>query len=222
MTGARSAILSEIRRRLGRGPLDDAARARLDALRPAPAPVDVPGDHDQRVAMLAAKAEAVNASVARIESMADLPGAVADYLASQNLPPQAVVTPDEALSAAPWAERPLLTLRRGTPGIDDQVALTCAFAGIAETGSLLVLGDRDNPHSASFVPETNIAVLPAGRVVATLEDALARLRDHAPVLPRAACFITGPSRTGDIAQRIELGAHGPRRLHVVIVDGEAA
>ncbi len=82
--------------------------------------------------------------------------------------------------------------------------------------------DGDNPHAASFVPETNIAVLPAARVVATLDDALARLRDHAPKLPRAACFITGPSRTGDIAQQIELGAHGPRRLHVVIVDDEAA
>ena len=37
-------------------------------------------------------------------------------------------------------------------------------------------------------------------------------------LPRTVNFITGPSRTGDIEQRIELGAHGPRRLHIVVVD----
>ena len=44
-----------------------------------------------------------------------------------------------------------------------------------------------------------------------------------PVHPgRAVTFISGPSRTGDIEQKIELGAHGPRRLHVVIVDGEGA
>jgi L-lactate dehydrogenase complex protein LldG len=37
-------------------------------------------------------------------------------------------------------------------------------------------------------------------------------------LPRTVNFITGPSRTGDIEQRIVLGAHGPRRLHIVVVD----
>ena len=63
-------------------------------------------------------------------------------------------------------------------------------------------------------------------MVAAYEDGWDRLRAAAAAapgmpaqgLPRAVNLITGPSRTGDIEQRIVLGAHGPRRLHIVIVD----
>jgi L-lactate dehydrogenase complex protein LldG len=54
-------------------------------------------------------------------------------------------------------------------------------------------------------------------VVAAYEDGWDRLREGGG-MPRAINFITGPSRTGDIEQRIELGAHGPRRLHIILVD----
>jgi len=36
-------------------------------------------------------------------------------------------------------------------------------------------------------------------------------------VPRALNLITGPSRTADIEQTIELGAHGPKRMHVLLV-----
>jgi L-lactate dehydrogenase complex protein LldG len=66
------------------------------------------------------------------------------------------------------------------------------------------------------------------QVAASYEEGWTRLReakrapDGSVALPRTVNFITGPSRTGDIEQRIELGAHGPRRLHIVLVDDEAA
>jgi L-lactate dehydrogenase complex protein LldG len=62
-------------------------------------------------------------------------------------------------------------------------------------------------------------------VVATYEDGWDRLRAAATAgaLPRAVNLVTGPSRTADIEQHIELGAHGPMRLHIVLVEnGEAA
>jgi L-lactate dehydrogenase complex protein LldG len=77
--------------------------------------------------------------------------------------------------------------------------------------------NADNPHMASFVPETAVVVLRASRIEGTLDDAMARLRVTGD-LPRAVSLISGPSRTGDIALKIELGAHGPRRVHIVIVD----
>jgi L-lactate dehydrogenase complex protein LldG len=63
-------------------------------------------------------------------------------------------------------------------------------------------------------------VLRASEVVAAYEDGWDRLR-RTGVMPRTVNFITGPSRTGDIEQRIQLGAHGPRRLHIVLVEGAA-
>ncbi len=218
MSDARADILAGIRASLARGPLDASGRAALDRrVGGPPEAVRAPPDREGRVALFRDKAEAVSATTARIASLDDLPGAVSDYLAAQNLPSAILATPDPLFDAAPWDAQPLLSLKRGVPGIDDLVALTCAHGGVAETGSLVMWHDKNNPHSASFVPETNIVVLPASRVVGSLEEAWAGLR-AAATPPRALCFITGPSRTGDIGLRIELGAHGPRRLHVVIVD----
>ena len=76
-----------------------------------------------------------------------------------------------------------------------------------------------NPYMTSFVPETAIVVLATDRVGGGLEGAWADYADPAS-LPRALTFVTGPSRTGDIGLKIELGAHGPRRLHIVIVDDD--
>ena len=100
------------------------------------------------------------------------------------------------------------------------MGLSRAFAAVAETGSLAMAGGADNPHLASFAPETQIAVLPARRIVGAFEDVWAEFR--AGALPRTLSFVTGPSRTGDIGLRIELGAHGPRRLHIVVVDDDEA
>ena len=62
------------------------------------------------------------------------------------------------------------------------------------------------------------AVVPRSRVVAGLEDAFALVRSERGELPRATNIISGPSRTGDIEQTIVLGAHGPYRVHVILVE----
>jgi L-lactate dehydrogenase complex protein LldG len=214
MTDARADILSGIRRSLSKAPLGEAARPEA----PVPARGRVP--EAERPALFTRLAQAVDATVAHIASFEDLPGAVADYLASQNLPAEFAASPDPVFDGVPWSARPTLIVRRGAPGRDDAVALTCAFAGVAETGSLLMWGDSANAHTASFLPETAIVALPASRLVGTFEEAWERVRE-AGALPRALSFVTGPSRTGDIELRLELGAHGPRRLHVVIVDDRA-
>ena len=226
MSDARADILAEIRRSLGRRPGVAAApppppafagrRSASADRRPVPARGRVP--ESELAPLFAREAQAVDATVARIAALDALPAAVADYLAARNLPARAVASDDPLFDSVPWDARPTLELRRGVPGRDDPVALTCAFAGVAETGSLLMWGDARNAHVASFLPETAIVVLPAARLVGTFEQAWARVR-AAGALPRALCFVTGPSRTGDIELRLELGAHGPKRLHVVIVDG---
>lgn len=187
--------------------------------RPVPALAQTAGA--ARIEQFQAKAEAINATTQRIATFADLPAAVADYLAGQNLPPQLVATPDPAFDDVPWADRPLLEVRRGAPDKTDRVSVTCAAAGLAETGAVLLTADDRHPYLASYLPETNIVVLPAGRLEAGYEN-LWPVLQGADRRPRRAGIVAGPSRTGDIEQRIELGAHGPRRVHIVIVDEPAA
>ena len=154
--------------------------------------------------------------MARIEDLDDLPGAVAEYLAGRNLPARILASPEPAFDRAPWETRPTLEVRRGAHGENDLVGLSRAYAAVAETGSIAMAGGVENPHLSSFVPETQIVALPAARIVGGLEDVWRMAR--ADGLPRMLTFVTGPSRTGDIGLKIELGAHGPRRLHSIVVD----
>ena len=98
-----------------------------------------------------------------------------------------------------------------------------AETAIAETGTLLAESGPEHPSSLNFLPEHHIVALKASQVVAAYEDAWVKLRKARKKgrgfdLPRTLNMITGPSRTGDIEQTMQLGAHGPRRLHIIIVE----
>jgi L-lactate dehydrogenase complex protein LldG len=224
---ARDDILGGIRRSLGRGtlagPTADAAAAavteRVAAHRRNLIPARAAAlDAADRVALFVDMAEAVQATVARVAAERDIPAEVARYLAAENLPAEIRIAPDPELDALPWAERPLLHVVRGKAEPGDAVSLTPCRAAVAETGTLMLTSGETTPTTLNFLPDTHIVVLRAGQVVASYEDGWDLLRARG-ALPRTVNFITGPSRTGDIEQRIELGAHGPRRLHVILVDG---
>jgi L-lactate dehydrogenase complex protein LldG len=102
----------------------------------------------------------------------------------------------------------------------DLVGVTGAFCAIAETGTLMMLSGVRTPATTSLLPETHIAVVRTARIVRGMEDAWQLLRDEIGQLPRAVNFVSGPSRTADIEQTIVLGAHGPYRVHIVLVRGE--
>ena len=230
--GGRDAILGSIRRSLGRGPLDDAARAAVDERIAKPTPNIVPArtdiPQDERVELFTSMAEAVFATVDRVSGPDAVPGAVADYLAQHNLPPALIMAPDPALDAYPWGERPMLAIRRGRAEEADRVGVTGAVMGFAETGTLMMTSGPDHPSTLNFLPETHIVVLPAEKIGGAYEEGWARLRAEGRAdadggfMPRTVNLVTGPSRTADIEQTIALGAHGPRRLHIVIVEGDEA
>jgi L-lactate dehydrogenase complex protein LldG len=222
MSEPREQILARIRHSLGRGRLDDTREAELLAGVAAHQRNLVPArattlDHQGRVDLFVAMAEEVQATVVRVSSLGAVPEAVARYLAAENLPAELVLAPASSLDDIPWDERPLLRIRRGRAEAGDAVSLTPCFAAIAETGTLMLISGAATPTTLNFLPDTHIVVVHRDQVVATYEDGWDRLQDRRG-LPRAINFITGPSRTGDIEQRIELGAHGPRRLHIILVD----
>jgi len=226
MSEARDQIFGDIRARLGRGRLDAAANAaaeeRVKAHRRNLVPARAAAlDHAGQVALFISEAQAVDATVARVASAAEVPGAVADFLSRQNLPARLVMTPDPKLDSIPWDARPMLELRRGRAEDGDAAGVTGAFAAVAETGTLMLISGAETPTRNNFLPDTHIVVLRASEVVACYEDGWDRLR-AAGAMPRTVNFITGPSRTGDIEQRLVLGAHGPRRLHIVLIDDAGA
>ncbi len=221
MNGSREAILGNIRGALGRGAAPGETASQLAErvathrrnLIPARAAAL---DHAARIDLFQTMAEEVQTSVARVASAEDVAGEVARYLAAENLPAELVMAPDPGLDDCGWDSRPLIQIRRGKAEGTDAVSVTPCVAAVAETGTLMLVSGADTPTTLNFLPDTHIVVVRAGQVVAGYEDGWDRVRALG-AWPRTVNFITGPSRTGDIEQRIQLGAHGPRRLHVVLV-----
>ena len=228
MSSGRRQILDALRRSLRRDDIPDAEQAVLEARLAAPKPGLIPArgrpDGAARVTQFLEMAEEAAATVARLPGLAEVPGAVADYLARENLPAALRLSPDPRLQSLPWADRPLLSITAGRSDGSDPVSLTPAFAGIAETGTLLLLSGSQAPTTLNFLPDTHIVLLGAGDIVGAYEDVWPRLRARhgGGRMPRTVNLITGPSRSADIEQTLQMGAHGPRRLHILLVDEQEA
>lgn len=169
---------------------------------------------EDRVLHFEQQAARMASTTERVPSLADVPAAVARYLLSQALAPVAVCW--NTLADLPWATAGLQVEARA-PRAEDAVGISGAFVAVAETGTLMMLSGPDSPASMHLLPETHIAVVPADRIVSHYEDGFALARSERGALPRATNLVSGPSRTGDIEQTIVLGAHGPYRVHVLIV-----
>lgn len=214
---ARRQILARIRAAQGRAAEPDATErdgvADYLARHPSGPRPPAPGD---LVAAFVDEATKLATTVDEVATLADAPAAAARYLSAHDLPMQAVAW--RTLGELDWAaEGVAVEFRKPVDG--DLVGLTGCFCATAETGSLVLLSGPDTYASAGLLPETHIAVVPASRIVAGHEDAFALIRAERGELPRAVNFVSGPSRTGDIEQTIVLGAHGPYRVHVIVVRG---
>ncbi|VAW17691.1 Predicted L-lactate dehydrogenase, hypothetical protein subunit YkgG [hydrothermal vent metagenome] len=223
-SSARAAILERTRASLGVR-AGDAARASIVAARLGnPARNTIPGrakgDAKRLRSFFTAQLEKAQASVVGIPSLDALPGAVTEYLKLHNLPQALRMGDDEILAKADWSKAPHLERAFGPAAETDAVGLAATFAGIAETGTLMLVSGAANPTTNNFLPETHIVVVPGSRLLGSYEDGWDALRASRGkgAMPRTVNYVSGPSRTGDIEQKILLGAHGPRRLHVIIVD----
>ncbi len=217
---ARENILGRIRTLQRRTDNDGAAarvRAHIKAHALSPRP-HVTGD---LTALFSGNAVRLLSTVAEVQGMRDVPATAAAYLRAHNLPMQAVCWPE--IAALGWAASGVQVESRPARE-SDLVGITGAFCAIAETGTLMTLSGVNTPPAASLLPETHIAVLKLSQIVPSMEEAWQRLRyTHGPgeFMPRAVNFISGPSRTADIEQTLTLGAHGPYRVHIIMVsEGE--
>ena len=191
---ARRHILDRIRRAQGRGgePLASEREAVTDALaRHTPGPLPTVGP--DRVAHFEAQAHRMSSTTERVATVCW-----------------------NTFAGLDWAGAGIDVQPRRPQG-DDLVGISGAFVAVAETGTLMMLSGPDTPASMHLLPETHVAIVSADRIVAHYEEGFALIRAERGQLPRATNLVSGPSRTGDIEQTIVLGAHGPYRVHIVIV-----
>ncbi|WP_420957246.1 LutC/YkgG family protein [Burkholderia gladioli] len=219
-SAARRNIFARIRAAHGRPAEPDALEreqaADYLARHPAGPRPPMPDDAAGLLARFTEEAERMFTTVEAVDTLAEVPAAAARYLQARSLAARAIAW--RTLADIDWASAGLeVDLRKPVEG--DLVGITGCFCASAETGSLVLLSGPDTYASAALLPETHLVVVPASRIVAGHEDAFALIRAERGELPRAVNIVSGPSRTGDIEQTIILGAHGPYRVHAIIVRG---
>lgn len=206
--GGRERVLAQIRQSLGRSAETAAPIPKLPGR--GPRPVFSGPLVDRFVAKMQEKA----ATVERLAGLAEVGAAVARYVAAVRAGPAVRVS--RALAAIDWPSQ--LTVMHGAALREDETSVTPCFAAVAESGGIVTLSGPDTPSTLNFVPDTHIVIVHGSQVVANFEDVWAQWRASGRPIPRTVNIISGPSRTADIEQTIQLGAHGPRRLHVLLVE----
>jgi len=173
-----------------------------------------------QVDLFCTMAEQFGATLKRVGDYKDVPAEVAAYLRSRNLPAEIRMGADKRLTKAKWDSEKNLEVRPGPSDGGDLAGVSHAMAGIAETGTVALFSGQDNPTTINFLPEHHIVVLKAADIKGDMESVWTVVRKHQGKgeMPRALNLVTGPSRSGDIEQTILLGAHGPRALHVIVVE----
>jgi L-lactate dehydrogenase complex protein LldG len=221
--GARDAILGRVRKALGATGDRAGARAEADAYIAAHRHGPRPRMPEDLVDRFIRRATDMESTIGRIADAAAIPAAVARYLDGLALPASLAAQKAHAgvcwpeFAALDWSGAELRIEARPTVG-NDVLAITGCFCAIAETGTLVVLAGADTPTASTLLPATHVAVLRAERIVSGMEEAFALIRRERGALPRAVNLISGPSRTGDIEQTVVVGAHGPYRVHILVVD----
>ena len=221
---ARDTVLKSIRRSLGvsgeERPRRSAVADRIAGHPRGVVPARGQRGPQERIELLRAMMELASGTVEQIARRDDVPAAVSAFLRAHNLPMAVRRGGDARLAAMPWGRERTLEVKIGPSDGSDLVAVSHAFGAAAETGTLMMTSGPDNPTTLNFLPDTHIVVVQAKDIAGDYETLWQRLRDTygAGKMPRVVNWITGPSRSADIEQTLILGAHGPRRLHVIVVE----
>jgi L-lactate dehydrogenase complex protein LldG len=231
MSNAREQVLGRIRAKLGTDKRAKSEQAVADWLaKPGPKPeinpIPARGQLDGQplVDLFREMILTAAATVDEVADLKDVPAAVSSWLAEHNLPAEAVMSPDPRLDDIPWDDQSLLTLRRDRAQVTDAVGITSVHSAVAETGTLMMTSGAETPTTLNFLPDNHVAIVRKSEIVGTYEEGWAKVRQRTPregdgnFMPRTVNLVTGPSRSADIDKTLFMGAHGPRRLHIVIVD----
>ncbi|MEL7543269.1 MAG: lactate utilization protein [Pseudomonadota bacterium] len=181
--------------------------------------------HEETAALIArfvSMLRGQSADVFGVRDISAVPATIAAFLRNANLPARVQHGADPLFDALDWDAAPGIERTQGRAEAETPTGLSRAFAGAAETGTLMMVSGPENPTTLNFLPETHIVIIDRAQIVGSYEDAWAALRTRygEREMPRTVNFISGPSRTADIEQTLTLGAHGPKRLCVIVTGVE--
>lgn len=218
---ARQSLMQRIRQKQGhegeRGPVLEENKAWLSDIAqheegPRPVLSKHPSDLLNR---FLERCESLGTNTRTISHETEAVPIVSAYLQEHQLPRHGVVW--QCWEHLAWNDHGIQVSNRRAIG-EDAIGITGAFCALAETGTLMLLSGVDTPSAHSLVPETHIAIIRSDSIVAGMEDGFQRLHaTYGTTMPRAVNFVSGPSRTADIEQKLVMGAHGPCRVLVVLI-----
>lgn len=211
---ARDDILARLRERRSRSPDAIDVGLYLQTHSTGPIPERAQGAGEEVRARFVAAAEQASAEVVEIDGLGSLPALVARVCGEQGCAPEAVIAPAAGLGALDWDGAGLAVAARAARG-DDRVGVGQAFCGVAETGTLALRSGAESPVTLGFLPDVHVVALAEQDLVGGYEQVWQRLRAVGD-MPRTVNWITGPSRSADIEQTIQVGAHGPLRLVIAL------
>jgi L-lactate dehydrogenase complex protein LldG len=224
-TSDRTSVLDDVRQALGH-----RATVTPEPLDPFIEPAFAPGA-DSLIARFTQEATAVSARVHRLSGKLELVEKILEMCAHQAgevaLSGAALITQMEL--GATLAARGLTTFESHETDhealisrlANSAVGVTAADYAIAETGTIVLTSDEPNALLVSLLPPVHIALVRAGQVVASIDETIIRLskdRMEGVNPSRSVTMITGPSRTSDVELILSIGVHGPKELHVIILD----
>lgn len=155
----------------------------------------------------------VKESLAELVEAPDCHAAMREIAARAPKDSPLAVSPQPLTAGLDWAGAGFATRVGAWPDLPAGVSM--ADAGVAETGSVLFFSGANAPVLANFLPDIHFALVRRSTILPGLNDALELAKRSA--MPSTVNFITGPSRSGDIEQTLELGAHGPRQLVILVL-----
>ncbi len=182
-------------------------------------PERVSVSRDELVNLFISEAELADAVCERVDNLADVVDVVRDYMVEHDLGNRIWLSGEGGLSDLSWGDG--FEFMGDDVDIDDYVddglvGLNIAYGGVAETGSLVFLSSVGVSLVQNFLCASSIVILFTDDIFGVYEDIRDSLGSNF-LDSRGMIFVTGPSRTGDIAQTLELGAHGALRLKIVLV-----
>ncbi|OMH38152.1 LUD domain-containing protein [Motiliproteus sp. MSK22-1] len=220
MSSSREQIFANIRRGLKRDALQgDALKAVQGRLKEHPSntiPARSKLPHNEQIQLFIEMVAEASAELIKLDNSSEFPFAVNKFLGENKLT-HLVSANSAELSQLDWSVLRDITIERRPAQAGDLVSLTSSFAGIAETGTLMLLSGADSPTTLNFLPDIHLVMLRQSNIVGAYEEAWDKLRSQRAEMPRTVNMITGPSRSADIEQKLQMGAHGPKRLVIFLV-----
>jgi L-lactate dehydrogenase complex protein LldG len=211
---ARDDILGRLRERRAHSPDGDDPGEHLRTHPSGPIPARAESTGESLRSRFVTMAADASAEVVELDGLAALPALVARVCAEQGGALEAVIAPDSVFGELDWAGGGITVAARAAHG-GDRVGVSRALCGVAETGTLVLRSGADSPVTLGFLPDVHVVALAAQDLVGGYEQAWGSVR-AAGAMPRTVNWITGPSRSADIEQTIQIGAHGPLRLVIAL------